>query len=200
MTESFRFFLTWWGAFLLAGLDSSLVFFMPFGIDALVIYLAARDESLFWLYPLIATAGSLTGAALTFWFGGKAGEIGLERLVSPRRLERFRARVRNRGAVALALPALLPPPFPLTVFTLTCGALAVNRALFFSTFAAVRLVRFGSEAILARLYGRGVLRVLESDDFQIVIAGFIAIALVGTIVSAVFLWRHTHPRAVPAAG
>jgi hypothetical protein len=32
------FFLTWWGAFLLSALDSSLVFFMPFGVDALVIY------------------------------------------------------------------------------------------------------------------------------------------------------------------
>lgn len=54
-----------WGVAVLAALDSSLVFFMPFGVDALVIYLAARDEALFWLYPLLATAGSLAGAAVT---------------------------------------------------------------------------------------------------------------------------------------
>ena len=30
---------------------------MTFGVDALVIYLAARDESLFWIYPLLATRG-----------------------------------------------------------------------------------------------------------------------------------------------
>lgn len=194
-----RFFVTWWGAFLVGALDASLVFFMPFGIDALVIYLAARDGRLFWLYPLLATAGSLTGAAITFWVGHKAGEVGLERLVPAPRLERFRSRVRNSGAVAMALPALLPPPFPLTLFTLTCGALAVNRWLFFATLAAMRLLRFGTEAVLARIYGRGILRVLESDAVQTVVVGFIAVAVIGTIVSAALLWRQTHYRPATAA-
>jgi membrane protein YqaA with SNARE-associated domain len=195
----FGLFVTWWGAFLVGVLDASLVFFMPFGIDALVIYLAARDEQLFWLYPILATAGSLTGSAITFWIGHKAGEVGLERLVPARRLERFRGRVRNSGAVAMALPALLPPPFPLTLFTLTCGALAVNRGLFFSTLAVMRLLRFGIEATLARIYGRGILRVLESDAVQMFMVGFIAIAVIGTIVSAALLWRQTHYRPATAA-
>jgi membrane protein YqaA with SNARE-associated domain len=195
----FGFFVTWWGAFLVGVLDASLVFFMPFGIDALVIYLAARDEQLFWLYPILATAGSLTGSAITFWIGHKAGEVGLERLVPARRLERFRGRVRNSGAVAMALPALLPPPFPLTLFTLTCGALAVNRGLFFSTLAVMRLLRFGIEATLARIYGRGILRVLESDAVQMFMVGFIVIAVIGTIVSAALLWRQTHYRPATAA-
>jgi membrane protein YqaA with SNARE-associated domain len=188
----FRVFLTWWGAFLVGVLDSSLVFFMPFGIDALVIYLAARDEALFWMYPLLATGGSLAGAAFTFWIGHKLGEVGLERYVSGPRLKRLRARVRNRGAVAMALPALMPPPFPLTVFTLTCGALNVNRWLFFGTFGAMRLLRFGVEATLAHMYGRGILRVLESDGFQLIIVGFIVVTIIGTAVSAVMLWKKTH--------
>jgi membrane protein YqaA with SNARE-associated domain len=187
----FRWFLTWWGALLVGALDASLVFFMPFGIDALVIYLAARDEALFWIYPLLATAGSLAGAGFTFWIGHKAGEVGLERIVPPRRLERLRARVKNRGAVAMAIPAILPPPFPLTVFCLTCGALSVNRWLFFTTFGVMRLLRFSVEATLARIYGRGVLRVLESEQFQLVVIGFIVIAVIGTAASAVVLWRKT---------
>jgi membrane protein YqaA with SNARE-associated domain len=195
----FGFFLTWWGAFLIGVLDSTLVFFMPFGIDALVIYLAARDEALFWMYPLLATAGSLAGAAFTYWIGDKAGEVGLERVVSGPRLERLQARVRDRGAVAMAIPALMPPPFPLTVFTLTCGALKVNPWLFFGTFGAMRLLRFGVEATLARIYGRGILRVLESDAFQFVVAGFIVIAVVGTAVSAVMLWRKTRRPALAQA-
>jgi membrane protein YqaA with SNARE-associated domain len=65
----FGFFLTWWGAFLMAALDASLLFFLPFGVDALVIFLAARSQDLFWIYPLLATAGSLTGAAVTYWIG-----------------------------------------------------------------------------------------------------------------------------------
>ena len=82
-----------------------MIFFLPFGIDALVIYLAARDGMFFWLYPLLATAGSVTGAALTYWIGRKIGEIGLERFVPGRRFERFRSRVQKQGAVAMALAA-----------------------------------------------------------------------------------------------
>jgi membrane protein YqaA with SNARE-associated domain len=199
MFRALGFFLTWWGAYLLGALDATMLFFLPFGIDALVIYLAARDGMLFWLYPLLATAGSVTGAAVTFWVGRKIGEIGLERFVSARHLERFRNRVRKQGAAAMAFAAVLPPPFPLTPFVLTCGALEVDRRIFFGTFAIMRLIRFGSEAMLARVYGRGVLRIIESDAFQMVVIGFVVIALIGTTVSAILLWRNTRqPRLRPA--
>jgi membrane protein YqaA with SNARE-associated domain len=195
----FNFFLTWWGAYVLGALDASMVFFLPFGIDAVVIYLSARNGMLFWIYPLLATAGSVTGAAVTYWIGHKGGELGLERLIPSGRLERFRKRVQKGGAVAMAVPALLPPPFPLTPFVLTCGALKTNRWIFFPTFAVMRLIRFGSEAVLARIYGRGVLRLLESDTFQRVIIGFIVVAVLGTILSGVMLWRSTRqPRLRPA--
>jgi membrane protein YqaA with SNARE-associated domain len=198
-SHAFRFFLTWWGAYLLGALDASMVFFLPFGIDAVVIYLSARNGMLFWIYPLLATAGSVTGAAVTYWIGHKAGELGLERLIAGAGLERFRTRVQKGGAIAMAVPALLPPPFPLTPFVLTCGALKANRWIFFPTFAAMRLIRFGSEAALARIYGRGVLRLLEAEAFQRVIIGFIIVAVVGTLVSAVMLWRSTRqPRLRPA--
>jgi GDP-mannose 6-dehydrogenase len=45
----FRFFLTWWGTYLIAALDASMMFFLPFGVDAVVIFLAARDRELAWL-------------------------------------------------------------------------------------------------------------------------------------------------------
>lgn len=198
MVGGLEFFLSWRGALLLAALDSSLVFYMPLGIDALVIYLAARDERLFWMYPLLATTGSVAGGAVTFWIGRKLGDIGLARFVPPARLERFRGRVRNSGAFALALPAIFPPPFPLTPLVLTCGALRVNHVVFFSAFAVVRLLRFSAGAVLARLYGRGILRVLESPAAQIVVVAFIAFAVVGTLVSAALLWRQTHSRVVVA--
>src|SRR6187401_1212474 len=105
----FAFFVSWWGAFLLGALDSSMLFFLPFGIDAVVIYLSARNHDLFWLYALLAAAGSLTGAAVAFLSGEEAGGHGLERLVSAKRLERMRCKVRDSGAIAMAVPALLPP-------------------------------------------------------------------------------------------
>jgi membrane protein YqaA with SNARE-associated domain len=192
-------FLTWWGPLVLGALDASPVVFMPFGVDALVIYLAARNESLFWLYPLLATAGSVAGAAMTFWIGHKAGEVGLDRFVSRRNIDRLRGRIRDKGAMALALPAILPPPFPLTAVVMTCGALKVNARRFFSTFAAMRLLRFSIGAVLARMYGRGILQILESDRFRMVVIAFVVIAVLGTIVSAVIVWRNTHARSLSAA-
>lgn len=196
MSSLFRLFLSWWGAAVLAALDSSMFFFLPFGVDAVVVYLAARNEGVFWVYPLLATAGSLAGAATTFWIGRKLGEKGLDRLVPKHRIERMQCRVKDSGAIAFAIPALLPPPFPLTPFILTCGALAVDLRRFLLTFGTVRLLRFGAEAVLARTYGRGVLRVLESDGFRFVITAFIGIAVVGTLISLGLLWRSTR-RAAP---
>lgn len=172
---------------------------MPFGVDALVIYLAARNEGLFWLYPLLATAGSLAGAAATFWIGHKAGDMGLPRLMSSRQLERLRSRARHRGAAALALPALFPPPFPLTPLVLTCGALHVNAWWFLPAFGLVRLVRFSAGAFLGRLYGPSILRFLDGDTARIIVFGFISVAVAGTLVSAVLLWRNAHARALGAA-
>jgi hypothetical protein len=99
----------------------------------------------------------------------------------------------------MALAALLPPPFPLTPFVLTCGALEIDRWIFFSTFALMRLIRFGAEAALARVYGRGVLRLIESQPFQMVVVGFIIIAVAGTLISGILLWRNVRqPRLRPA--
>ena len=191
MTRYLTFLLTWWGLALFSALDSSLVFFMPFGVDAIVIYLASRNQELFWLYPLVAAAGSLAGTAVTYWIGRAAGDAGLPRLIPERRLKRLQGRVRDQGAIALALPALLPPPFPLTPFVLTCGALKVNPWRFFPAFGVIRLIRFSISTALALIYGPSIVRVLESDRVQVVVIGFVMLAVIGTIASGVVLWRRT---------
>src|SRR5213593_1960165 len=91
------------GVIVLAALDSTLFFSLPFGIDAAVVILAARLRAFWWAAPLLATFGSVAGAWLTFWMGAKIGEQGLERYVAPRRLKRVRARIQRSGAVALAV-------------------------------------------------------------------------------------------------
>jgi hypothetical protein len=37
---------------------------VPFGVDALVIYLASTYGEVFWIFPVIVTMGSLAGNAL----------------------------------------------------------------------------------------------------------------------------------------
>jgi membrane protein YqaA with SNARE-associated domain len=177
------------GVVVLAALDSTLFFSLPFGIDAAVIILAARLKDLWWTVPLLATLGSATGAALTFWMGIKIGENGLDRYVAPRRLKNIRARIRNSGAIALAVLDLIPPPFPFTPFVLAAGALEVKASVFFVTLAVCRILRFGIEAALAATYGRAVLSWLDSDLFHDIVSFFIFVAIVVTVLSIVNLIR-----------
>lgn len=181
------------GIVVLAALDSTMFFSLPFGIDAVVVILAARLRGLAWIVPLLATAGSLAGAALTFWMGGKVGEQGLDRYVPRQRLEKARRTIKNKGAVALAVLDLIPPPFPFTPFVLAAGALEVRTVTFFATLAACRIFRFGLETVLALMYGRRILSWLDSDIFHEIVAGCIALATVLTIVSIVRIVRTTRP-------
>lgn len=181
------------GIVVLGALDSTIFFSLPFGIDAAVIALAARSERLAWMVPVLATVGSLVGAALTFWMGMKAGEAGLERFIPAHRLERIQKKIKNKGAVALALLTLIPPPFPFTPFILAAGALRVRPVVFFGAMAASRLLRFGIEAVLAVWYGRRILAWMDSDLFHQIAFACLALAVVLTTLSIVRLTRSSRP-------
>ena len=183
------YFLTPGGLVLMGALDASVVFFLPLGIDFVLIILTARKPELFWMYPLLATVGSVIGAAVTFWIGRKLGEHGLARFVKPSTLKRVEQRVSHRGAISVAALGVIPPPFPFTAFVLTSGALLLNPWTFLSTLAGVRLVRFMVEAALAARYGRGLLAFMESTTFTAIVIGLAALAITGTIVSAVAVIR-----------
>jgi membrane protein YqaA with SNARE-associated domain len=185
------YFLTPFGVLLMGAIDSSLVFFLPLGIDFVVIILAARRPELFWLYAVLATMGSVIGAAVTFWIGRKVGEHGLSRLIKPSRLTRIQQRVSERAAISVAALAIIPPPFPFTAFVLTSGAFRVNAWHFFVTLAGVRLLRFMVEGALAARYGKGILGWMESTTFTVIIGALIVLAVAGTVVSAIAVYRST---------
>jgi len=189
--EIFRSLLSWWGLWLIAALDSTMIFFLPLAVDIAVIVLSSRTRELFWLYPIIASAGSLCGAAVTFYFGRRIGEAGLERFVSKSRLNSVRHRIEEKGAVALAVLDLLPPPFPFTACVLAAGALKVDTAIFFVTLGLTRLLRFGAEAVLAYFYGRHIIRWLRSDTLEYIGIAFVVIALIGTVVTTIQVIRKT---------
>ncbi len=185
------YFLSPLGIVLMGVLDSSMVFFLPLGIDFVVILMAARKPELFWLYAILATVGSTIGAALTFWIGRKVGEVGLSKLIKPARLKRVQKMVSEGAAYTVPALAIIPPPFPFTAFVLVSGALRANVARFFITLSAVRLLRFGVEAWAASYYGRGILTFMQSGTFTVIVGVLIALAVIGTIISGVAVYRST---------
>ena len=192
---AFGFFLSTGGLFVLAALDSTIFFFLPFGIDAAVIVLTVRHHGFAWAYPILATAGSVAGTMITFWMGRKIGEAGLERYVPKRRLASVIKSVRKKGATTLALFAVVPPPFPFTAVVLAAGALEVDPLKFLVVAAGVRLVRFSAEAGLAAYYGRSVLRWMNSDMVQYVVTGIIVLAVLGSAISLLLALRRRSVRA-----
>lgn len=183
------YFLTPGGLLLMGVLDGSIVFFLPLGIDFVVIILTARKPDLFWLYAMLATVGSVIGASATFWLGRKVGGAGLERLVKPSTLRKVERRVTDSAAVSVAALGLIPPPFPFTAFVLVSGACRVNAWTFLSVLGGVRLVRFAVEACLAKYYGRGILAWMQSPTFTAVVFVLTALAIIGTIASAFAVYR-----------
>ena len=149
----------------------------------------ARNPSQAWLYPLLAASGAVIGSAITYWAGRKIGEHGLARFVPKSRLASVRTHLRRHGAFTVAALALIPPPFPFTPFVLTAGALHFSRLRLFPLLGAARLLRFGLEALLAVKYGAALTTWMASDTFKFAIGGFIAVAVIGTVVSAIVVVR-----------
>ena len=107
------------------------MFFLPLGIDFIVIIMAARKPELFWLYAILATVGFADRAPQSrSGSGAKVGEHGLARLVKPSRLERIQQRVSERAAVTVGALAMIPPPFPFTASCSTSGACRRQRVAF----------------------------------------------------------------------
>jgi membrane protein DedA with SNARE-associated domain len=165
--------------------------YVAVGIDALIIVLAARYGEIFWIFPPILATASLVGASLVYWIGQSAGYVGLPRLVPRHHLERIKSRLDKTGALALAAAAVMPPPFPLTPFVLTCGALQFDRAQFFLVFGVMRLIRFATVGLLARYYGDGVLQVLKSESLHTAVVVLVLVVGTASIASVVLLWRRT---------
>jgi len=187
----FGLFLSPLGVLVLAALDSTMIFFLPAALDTAVIVMSARDKDMFWIYPLMAVIGSVIGSATTFAFGEKLGEPGLMRFIPERKLRKVRQKIDDKGVVAMGATAVLPPPFPLTPFVLTSGALGLDRRKFFLTFGAMRFLRFFAESMLAVIYGRRILTWLQSDIFEYVIVSLMILALAGTAITIVQMIRKT---------
>ncbi len=190
----FSFFLSTWGIAVLAALDSSILFSVPFALDAAVVLLAAQHRDLFWLYPLIVVPTSILGAVSTYWIGWKLGEEGLEHFVAARRLKGIQKRVRGSRAFALAALDLIPPPFPFTPVILVSGALDVKPKPFFLMLGAVRVVRFGAEAVLALFYGGVIVSWLKSETVRTIAGVLFALVIAGAAVSIFQLLRSTSRR------
>lgn len=146
------------GLFLVAVVDSSFVPLPIPGSTDLLLLLLVSHQGNPWLFATAAIAGSILGGYTTWHLGRRGGEAALHRWVSVRLRARIVDGVEQHPILAVFLPAVLPPPIPLSPFILASGALGISRRRFLIVFATGRSLRYGIIARLAVVYGRHVVR------------------------------------------
>jgi membrane protein YqaA with SNARE-associated domain len=183
-----RFFrrLGIFGLFLMSVLDSSFLI-LPFGNDLLLIAFVSSDRSgLTWIgYVLVSAIGSVLGVLIVDLLTRKAGEKGLERFVSKRRVEQLKKKIENKAGITVFLATLIPPPFPFTPAVMTASALQVPRKKLLAAVFFGRLLRFGIEAVLALYFGRRLIAYINSDVLAYVVYALIAVAIVASTWSLI---------------
>jgi membrane protein YqaA with SNARE-associated domain len=165
--------------FLVAFLDSSFLS-IPEVNDIIVITAAARHPGTAWVYVLMATLGSLAGCAVLWGLGRRGGEAFLVKRFGVARVERTRAAFRRWDILALALPAVLPPPMPFKIFVLSAGVFGFPWRRFAVTLLLARGLRYTVWAIGGAVYGDEALAALRRSDqwFSHNLATVLALAVV----------------------
>lgn len=184
------------GIFIVAFLDASFLS-LPEINDLLIVWIVARHKPLMIYYATAATLGSVAGCLVLYYLGWRGGEAVLRKRFHDRHVQRAMKLAQRYGALAIIVPALLPPPTPFKVFVLLAGVARVGPLTFAVSVTIGRGVRFFGLGLLALWYGDFALNWLHIHGPSIVLAIGIA-ALVGGV--AFYLWRNRRSAASNRAG
>lgn len=183
------------GLFFIAFLDSSFLS-LPEINDLLVVLLVIQHKERMLYYALMATLGSLAGCLVLYYIGRKGGAALARRRFGGRSMERALALYQRYGALAIAIPAVLPPPSPFKVFVLLAGIAGVPVLHFATVIALARGFRYTAEAWLAVRYGDQAIALIEENGRAVSIA--LAVVVIGSVL-AWLIWRSRRREPVEGA-
>ena len=181
------------GLFVIAFLDSSFLS-LPEINDLLVILLVIQNKERMAYYALMATLGSMSGCLVLYYLGRKGGDALLRRRFGGPRLERAMALYQKYGVLAVAIPAVLPPPSPFKIFVLMAGVAGLPVLRFASVIASARGFRYFGEGWLAVRYGDQAIALIEEHGRAV------SIAVAAAVVAAAAAYLVWSGRRRPAAG
>ncbi|HKY22620.1 MAG TPA: VTT domain-containing protein [Vicinamibacterales bacterium] len=157
------------GLFIIAFLDSSFLSF-PEVNDILIVLAVVNHPERMVLYATMATLGSVAGCLALYFVGRKGGERLMRKRFSGGNVERASNLMRKYGAMALIVPALLPPPAPFKIFVLMGGVANIPLPTFIWAIAVGRGVRYFGEGILAVMYGKQALTYIHENGKMVGLA------------------------------
>ena len=167
-----------WGVGMVAILDSSTI---PVPMDAILALSVWSDKSHFWLYCLIASAGSALGGLLPYGLGRAGGELFLLKRVNRERYEKMRSRFERQEFLAMMIPSMLPPPTPWKAFVLAAGVFEMRVVPFMLAIFCGRMVRWLVLSLLVLKLGPGAVDVVAHHRLAL-------LAVVGGLAIMGFAW------------
>ncbi|HEX7316781.1 MAG TPA: VTT domain-containing protein [Pyrinomonadaceae bacterium] len=171
---------------LIGALDSSLLS-LPEINDYLVVARCYSDPKSVFYFPLFAATGSVIGCTVLYTIMRRGGQAVMRRRFSAENIAKVERAYARFGFLALAVPALLPPPMPFKIFVATAGALEYPRWRFMVTIMIARSLRYIVEGTLAVFYGEQVLVFMRENGLYI-LSGVGALLVLG--VGGYVLFKH----------
>jgi len=165
---------------LIGALDSSLLS-LPEINDYLVVGRCIKNHSAVFYFPLFAAIGSVLGCNLLYTIMRRGGQVVLRKRFSVESIKKVERAYARFGFLAIAVPAVLPPPLPFKIFVATAGTLEYPRWKFLLTVMVARSLRYYVEGVLAVFYGRRVLLFFK-DNGVVIISIVATLLLIGLIV------------------
>ncbi len=155
------------GAGVIGMFDSAAI---PVPIDAILALYVWNDKRHFWVYPLLAAAGSAIGGLVPYWIGRGGGELFLLKRINRERFDRLRHRFENQEFVAVLIPSMMPPPTPWKLFVFAAGVFEMRVPWFMFAVFCGRTVRWMALALLVLKLGPGVVNAIAHHALGLVIA------------------------------
>ncbi len=142
-----------WGVLVAAAIDGS---FIGLPVDAVVAGYVYQNQHPFWLYALMAAAGSTLGSIVIYAIGYAGGEELLRKRIPAQRFEKIHSAFDRHSFWSLMLPAMMPPPFPFKLFALAAAVSEMGLVRYLLAIFSGRMVRFLVLALLTLKFGPGV--------------------------------------------
>jgi len=165
---------------IIGALDSSLLS-LPEINDYLVVGRCFKYPTAAFYFPLFAALGSVIGCYFLYSIMRRGGQALLRKRFRQESIQRVEKVYARFGFLAIAVPAVLPPPLPFKIFVATAGTLEYPRWKFLLTVMLARSFRYYVEGILAVFYGRRVLLFFK-DNGLVIISVAAALLLLGLLV------------------
>jgi len=181
-----------WGLGALSFVDAGL-FPIPPTMDLVLIGYVSANPSRLLLYALAAAVGSALGSLIPYFIGRAGGELFLLKRINRTRYEKLRDQFEKQEFFVIAIPAMIPPPFPLKLFEFAAGVFEMKPLPFALAIFCGKFVRFLAFGAITVFYGPAIVSTIGHalrEHLGLVLAGAGAII----VVIAVFVTRKIFDR------